>query len=393
MRGEEVFEKLKRTGAFNTSLANEEKKRQIFLEVWNDCSARFRRNYDRSGRERNSDGVGFGYLVEEFAKRSSRIQHNTPSGEHIADLLLGFLRNGDEFGMTGIRRRLRNPDFLQVEIIGRRILVTGIVEVKASAETLRAKLDSQIVYQEGNLRMLSAAIENKKSVGSAHSFFKKRAIVVAEELAKVVAVPMGEGDKVKAFLPDGWICVEIEFSYEELVFIAQAIWPGFMTRGVKQPVAPEGYIARFEREFLTPLFEFAAGRLKRVLYDSTISKIPAREMLLLIACLGKIPLLDKDINWIADFLNRNEFYGLFPMHTEPLKKLTKREKESSDKLMGWYLGLRPGQSGYTAREHVLFFLSNLSSFSTILNAALKNDEESFVRVGKMDNYDLVSFIG
>lgn len=393
MKGEEVFEKLKRTDIFNTSLANEEKKRQIFLEVWSSCFTRFRRDYGRDGLERDSDGGGFGYLVEEFARQSSRIQHNTPKGEHIADLLLGFLRNGDEFGMTGLRRRLHNPDFLQVEITGRRVLVTGIVEVKATAEALRGKLDSQIANQESNLRRLASAIENKKHVGSAHSFFQKRKIVVAEKLTKIITVPMGEGDKVRTFLPDGWECVEIEFSYEELVFIAQSIWPGFTVRGIKQFSFSEGYIAKFEREFLTPLFEFAEGRLKSVLYDSALSKIPAREMLIAIACLGKIPLLNNDINWVAAYLNRREFYGLFPVHTEPPKRLTKKEEQLSDKLTKWYLDRRPEQKKDAAREHVLFFLSNLDFFSRVLNDALKNDEESLTRVGKMDSYDLLSFLG
>lgn len=393
MRGEEVFEKLKRTGAFNTSLANEKKKRQIFLEVWNDCLTRFRRDYGQDGLERHSDGVGFGYLVEEFAKRSPRFQRNTAKGEHVADLLLGILRNGDEIGMAaGINRRLYNPDFLQIEITGRRVVVTGIVEVKASAEALRAKLDSQIAYQEGNLRMLASAIENKKQAGSAPSFFKKGTLAIAEELAKTVVVPMGEGEKVEAFLPDGWKCVEIEFSYEELVFIARSIWPGFTARRVKNPAFSEGFIARFEREFLTPLVEFAGGRLKNVLYDSAMPKIPSREILLSIACLEKIPLLDSDINWIAAFLNRNEFYGLFPMYAEPLKKLTKQEVKLLDKLVGWYLGLRPGQAKDIAREYVLFFLLNTSSFSMVLNAALKSNRESLRRVSKMDDYDLLSFI-
>lgn len=396
MRGEEVFEKLKRKNIFNAFLGTEMEKRKIFLGVWDKCFVRFRRDFDRIGFGRGTgDGAGFGYLIEEFARRSSRIRRNTPKGDQVADLLLGFLRNGDDFGTVGLAKRLYNPDFIQVDITGRLILITGMVEVKASAEALRAKLDSQIASQESSLRRLISAIENKKQAGSAHPFFQKRKIAIAEKLLKIIAVPAGEGDKVRAFLPKDWECVEIEFSRQELVFIAQLIWPGFTDGGTCQLAFSEGYIARFEREFLDRLVEFVKGRFKNILSDSAIREIPAREILLAISCLGKIPLLDNDINWTAAYFNRREFYGLFPAYSiEPMKELARNEKDLFSKLVRWYIGSSPGpEKEKKAREHALFFLSNLSALSKVLNASLKKDMESYLRVSKMDDFDLNSLLG
>lgn len=392
MRGEEVFEKLKRTDSFDTSIATESQKRRIFLDVWEKCAASLRREYNRSGLSRTSDGVGFGYLVEEFARQSSRVPRNTQRGAHIADLLLGFLRSGDEFGMTGLRKRLYNPDFLQVEITGRRIVITGLTEVKASAEALRMKLDSQIANQEGNLRVLVAAIENKKQTGSAHQFFKKRKILVAENMNKVVVVPLGEGNKVRAFLPQDWGCVELEFSYRELVFIAKSIWPDFKAGSSQQTATSDGYIAVFERDFLAPLTDLIGGRLQGILSESKVKKIPAREILLAVSCLGKIPLLDNDINWMASYLQRSEFFGLFPGYVTPTEELTRPEKTLLDKLVEWHLRQRLGLNRDTVREHALFFLFNLNSFKKVLYTALRNDEESSARVSRMDDYNLSAFL-
>lgn len=393
MRGEEVFEKLKRKNIFDVSSVGEAEKRRIFLNVWDRCFKDLRRNFDRRGFSRESeDNNGFGYLVEEFARQSSRIPRNTSKGNQIADLLLSFLRNGDEFGLVGFKGRLHNPDSLGITISGRRVVITGIIEVKASAETLRSRLNSQIANQENNVRKLAAVIEDKKQLGSVHSFFQKRKIIVAEKLLKLVAVPAGEGSKVRVFLPKDWECIEIEFSHNELVFIAQIIWPEFTIRETSQSVFSEGYIVRFEREFLALLVDFAKSRFQKILCDSSLKNIPAKEILLAISCLGRIPLLDNDINWIADYLNRRKLYGLFPTHIDPVEKLNKKEGELFDKLVKWYLDLRPGQEKI-AREHALFFLSNVSCFLKVLNTELKKDVESSARLGRMDGYDLASFLG
>ena len=217
--------------------------------------------------------------------------------------------------------------------------------------------------------------------------------MVADKLVKIVLVPLGEGDQIKALLPGGWERVEMEFSYQELVFVAKLIWPGLVNRRSQQPVSTEGYIVGFEREFLNPLLEFSERRLKNIFFDSTVKKIPAREILLLISCLGKIPLLDNDINWVAGYLNRREFYGLFPVYPAQPKALTRKDEELLNKLMEWYFGQRPEADKNQAREHVLFFLSNLDHFACVLSAALKSDEESFVRVSRMDSYDIGSFVG
>lgn len=390
MKPEEVFESLKRKNIFDISLVSEARKREIFLKVWERSAHRLRREYNREGFGRNSDDIGFGYLIEEFAKNSLMIPHNTDRGNHVAELLLSFLRNGDDFGITGLKGKLCNPDFLEVKITGRRTVINGIVEIKSSAEALRKKLDSQIINQEPNLRKLISAIENKKTFGNAHSFFQKRKIVVAEKLSKKIMVPLGEGDKARALLSDGWECVEIEFSYQELIFIAQAIWPGFENRTSRQSIG-DGYLADFEREFIEPLIAFSGQRLRDVLCDSAIKKIPTKEILLGIACLGKIPLLDKDINWLASYMNRNEFYGLFPAYPEKELRLMEN-RELSDGLMKWYLNFQPKVGKEKASEHILFFLLNVENFSKVLSTSLKNDEQSSLRLNGMDIFSLTSFI-
>lgn len=393
MRGEEVFENLKRQKIFDLSLANEAEKREIFLSVWDRCVDRFRRDYNREGFGRNLNDIGFGYLVEEFARYSLKLSRNTSFGDHAANLLLGFLRNGDESGVTSFKKSLYNPDFLHIKITGRLIVVTGLVEVKSSAEALRTKLDSQISGQEPNLRKLVSSIQENKEAGRTYDFFRKRKIIVAEKLDKTIAVPLGEGDKARAILPVDWKCVELEFSYQELVFVARAIWPGFIGRDSFQSEASEGYIAKFEREFLAPLVEFTERRIKHVFDDSKMQNVPAREILLSISCLKRIPLLSKDINWIESYFKRRKFFGLFPAYPDQLEALTREDEELLAILMKWYLGLRPGANRENIKEHALFLLSNFKSFSKILGDALRIDKESSARINQMDEFSLNSFIG
>lgn len=216
----DIFHMLLSSSAFSPSSSSILTKYEIFYDFWMKEVNWLRSQFDEHGDAKDgSQTRGFGFLVEEFARRSKRLPlGNTESGQRMADALLRALHEGDS-DVAQLGRSQSQSDLLWVKQVGQRTTVIGIGEVKSSYEAFRKKT-AQLSRQEKALKLISEKISGT----NAHPFFQKKKVEIADELTKVLLVPSGEKERFQ-YKPEGWEITEIEFTHRELVFIAKLVWP------------------------------------------------------------------------------------------------------------------------------------------------------------------------
>jgi len=365
MDGYAVFEELKRTNVYREEVS-EKIKKKIFLSVWHKSVDTLRDDFGPTGI--STDGtVGFGYLVEEFTKYSPRIPKNSKAGEHIAQLLLGILHTGDR-SLVGVHRTMPNPDILWIKCKGHLVEITGIAEIKASSIAAQQSR-KQIEFQDTSIRRILMHIEDEKKSGSAHRFFKTRKFAIREPLQKILIVPAGQELYLSSRLLKGWQCAELEFSYNELIFMAQKLWPQFRPERVFQQ---NGILALFEKNFLEPFFEIWRHKTNSI---CRLDDTPYRELILFACATKRFPVENKEIelverlmkNWECDF------------RSHPEKMLIEHELNAWEtQFMDIYR--EPGKSA----RPIIFFLSLLRAFSLQLIKYQK-------KIEAMDPFDILDF--
>src|SRR3989344_4657627 len=261
----DIFSMMVVSCVFEPRSASIEEKRRIFGKFWASDVSRLRGDFDSAGRKPKTDDLGFGFLVEGFARHSDRLpERNTEKGEEIAKTILSVFHSGRKNKIVQLEHSLSNSDFLWIKQTGRLITVTGIGEVKSSYKAALQKIGGQLKRQETSLSFLAKRFEEAKVNKENNDFFQKRKVVIAENLERVLIVPFGEGEQVRCndkFA--GWQIIELEFSYEELIFIAQQIWPDFRP---EIQIGP-GKLANLD-QIAFGLGEWIKPRLDRVFYDS-----------------------------------------------------------------------------------------------------------------------------
>ncbi|MDP3697207.1 MAG: hypothetical protein Q8R55_04225 [Candidatus Taylorbacteria bacterium] len=302
-----VFEDMVLSSAFEPRSASIEEKRQIFGKVWAESVSWLQNSFNQAGWDPKTESYGFGFLVEAFVRHSDRLlKRNTEKGEKAAREILSELQSGNR-GQIRLGHSQSNSDFLWVELVGRRVTVTGIGEVKASYKAASQKIGGQLKRQERSLGFLAETLRATKSEGSTRGYFKKRGVVVSENLERFLIVPFGEGEKARQDGKfSGWQVVEIEFSYIELVFVAQRIWPDFRLD------------VNIGSGKLTNLFKIAgelAGwikpKLDSIFADSEefgrSNPLPHFELGLFFLATGKTPMLEDEVRWAAELV-RSSFW-------------------------------------------------------------------------------------
>lgn len=375
MSAGKVWQALIHSSAFRMSSV--EPKRTILNSFWREEAKRLAAEYGVDGMRREHDEVvnGFGYLVEEFARRSQKFPPNTEAARRLERLILGALHSGD--ASLGVGRRLYNPDILWIRFAGRRAEIFGLAEVKSSRQAYERK-PAQLLYQEDSLRRVVQEIRSSKAAGSAVKFFAKRKITVSDEFRKVLIVPAG---KAKEFErpPNGWELKEMEFSYDELVFIAKHLWPKFMP----EVSFGEGPLGKFEREFLQPLEEFAQIRFHNAFPDTTLRRFPTRELLYFTLATRQMPLLDEEIEFVARGVRGVGFETKVPIAPLGLKDLTDGENQFFNKF-----SMLCGDTSQM-RNHILYFLFCLRGFSEKLVPWCRRQEVR-EKVRHLAEYDIVA---
>lgn len=356
MNADRIFSELTQTDAYGGT-APLQVKRDIFLSVWKEDLPLLKSQYNEEGV--GSDGEnGFGFLTEAFAKKSPRVPRNTKAGDRLARLLIHALQTGDE--AIGTSRRFYNPDFIWIENTGRRAVIAGIGEVKSSAEAF-GKSAEQISGFEPSLRTLLKKIEEDKRSGKALRWLAFKKIEMAENFKKTLIMPAGQ-KKRTGDLPAGWEALEIEFSYDELVFAAQRVWPKFGAH--KNPQVKGGYLAGYEG-LLQNLERWAEPILKRVFADSSLNPFPTREYLFFSFTIGKLPLTDKQVGSAVACVSESDFIPSFPPRHINLSDISKWERKFLEHFTSLY-----GQDNKTL-NYLLHFLHDFRSFSARLKKVIK----------------------
>lgn len=351
---EKVFNALTRTAVY-AHVAPLATKREILCAVWQEEIPCLTERYDQRGIGAN-DEVGFGFLVEAFAKRSPKVPRNSKAGERLAKLLISVMQSGDS--TVGVGRKLQNPDLIWVENTGRRAVITGIGEIKSSVQALSQRLE-QLTNFESGLRIIAKKIQRDKDVDRTINYLRRKKVELANPLKKLLVLPNGEKAKAK-WLPAGWEVLEIEFSYDELVFIAQQVWPEFR----KDFKPGEGYLPRYEREFTAKLVEWGKLRFNKIFARTTLQPFPTHEYLLYALAIGELPLADRQVELATACVKEADPALSFPPQLLNPASLSVWERKFMK-----YFCLLWGE-GEENKKYILHFLHDRRSFVARLREIL-----------------------
>lgn len=357
-----IFSMLVCSSAFEPQSGSIETKGHIFGKFWSGGDASWlQKAFGSDGKEPQTGDSGFGFLVECFARHSDRIpKKNTEKGEEAAREILSELHLGKR-GNIRLGSSQSNSNFLWVKLIGRRILVTGIGEVKSSYQVASRKVGGQLKRQETSLDFLVEKLEEAKT-NKAINFFQRRKVVVSESLERVLIVPFGEGEKARRDEKfSGWQVVELELSYGELIFIAQQIWPDFRP---DIQIGP-GKLANLDQMALK-LGEWAKPRLDGIFNDSeefgVHNPLPYFELGLFILATGKTPLLEDEVLWSTELV-RNSFWPAiqrclnFFLNSTPRPEVDFSEREKGLFAKFWYVLTSKRED----LEYFLYFIRSLNA--------------------------------
>lgn len=355
-----VFEDMILSSAFEPRSASIEEKRLIFGKVWAGDILRLRTSFDSAGMDYGNESYGFGFLVEAFARHSKKLPiKNTEKGEEVAQAILSELRTGNG-GQIRLGQSQSNSDFLGVKLTGRLITVTGLGEVKSSYKAASQKVGGQLKRQERSISFLAEQLKSSKAKKSVSGFFKKRGVVVSDKLERFLIVPFGQGEAARQDEEfSDWQIVELEFSYDEITFVAQQIWPDFRSN-VK--IGPGK---------LTNLFQVAGNlsdwikpRLDNVFSDSKEfgphNQLSYFELGLFFLATGKVPLTEDEVRWSAELLRESFWPALqkclsFFVNSTPCPETDFSERDKAILKKFWYVLT----SNRGDLEHFIYFLRSL----------------------------------
>lgn len=316
----DIFHLLLNSSAFTPSDASIITKFEIFHDFWMNEVNWLRGQYDERGVATDgTDNRGFGFLVEEFARRSKKLPPalvNTERGQRMAGAILNALHAGNS-DVVQLGRSRSQGDLLGVRQKGRLTTIVGVGEVKSSFEAFKKKF-GQLGRQERSLTFFTERIS-----GSTHSLFRKKKVEVADDLKKYLIIPFGQRERfVGCYLSGDIEIVEIEFSYHELAFVAKLVWP-YVLPGLV-----------FERNEIQVLWAFIAGELNDFIRPRTnevlaVEQFSCWELGLFAWATSRLPVLDEDRQLAVELVRRLYWEALENVLRSPidLSDLNGREKE------------------------------------------------------------------
>lgn len=356
MTASQVFAALKRSTCFRPHLGAG-RKWAILTAFWDERVEYFRQNFTKDGGEERDFKQGFGSLVEDIARRSPKFHKNTPAGAYLEAEILTALHTGDD-SFVPVAGRRSNPDNLWLEMRGRRAEILALSEIKSSVGAVSKSME-QIHNLERSIRDTAERIAKAKSDREANDFFAKRKVVVRDPLRKILVVPAFEGNKIQV-LPGGWEILEIEFTYEELVFISQQIWPDFRPDMKFEPRLT--YVQKCRKEFLAKLVNWAGPKFDAIFAGGTGIEGVSTEGLLLF-CLGtkQMVYLEDEAEFVSKEMLKFPFFRRHPQFLR-WSQLDEWEKQFVQKTLKLFGGTKD------QRDHVLYFLFCLREFKMKLES-------------------------
>jgi len=232
--GKKVFAMLKASPVYNNIPELETEKERIVGEVWGGVMIKFiHEQYYPAGLEiipayrslSNKQEIinGFGFFVEEFAERTYVISRNTEEARKIDWALRSTLHNADHSYAVFVP--MPHPDIICIDLSPDMGRITAIVEVKSSASGFEYKPE-QLERSEESVTFLVQRIEQMRMKNVLNDVFTHHKLEVAEDLQKILLLPKGERNKIASEWPEIQIR-EMEFTAEEIKFMARLIWPEF----------------------------------------------------------------------------------------------------------------------------------------------------------------------
>ena len=149
-----------------------------------------------------------GFMVESCARFSRQLPRNTPRANEFSQTIIEYLK----------KEKRCNPDYLWLNIRGKRITVTGIGEVKSHTNNIAHK-PPQVFFQEENIRRLMQSNVLQSLFPSSHR------LVWAENFMRYLILPRSSGMLylLPPSVPLEWVVREIEFTLQEILFLKQLL--------------------------------------------------------------------------------------------------------------------------------------------------------------------------
>lgn len=346
------------SSAFSPDSAPILTKWDILMKFWEQEVPYLQARFGSDGRDPADPSFnGFGFVIEGLARQSPKLPRNTERGEVASQLIGSVLHYGGSDFVQQTERRA-NSDQIWLDYVGRRVTIRGIGEVKASFDSFKNR-QWQLGRQEGAIRQFVRDLEMGKAT---HEFFKKRKLVVSEELQKLLIVPFGEGAKFNGHVSNGWKVVELEFSRNEALFISQQIWPDFRP----DVRFKSGLLANFET-----VVEKFVSHLKPTLDELFVElkdRVPQRELSLFLLATGKLVMTEEAMNWVKSTVETCYWSAVQNCLDKPMKRDNLSQAESKHYDMFLY-DLTDDQGS------LLFFLNFVRCLSAEVIARVRKDHQ------------------
>lgn len=383
---EKTFEMLIRSIAFDPASAPLKVKKRILAQAWNAGSMRTLVHIFGPAGLNTKGENGFGFLVEALASASNNTPKNTPLGERFSRGFLYVLSTGDAGG-GGTGFSSSNPDRMLIRIGKNEITIVGMVEVKSSANIVEQSAD-QLLKHEGSVSTLTASLIRTRAETYADWLEHKR-VKVQTPLRKVLVVPHGQTGFSRKTFPLGWEIHELEFTYDELVFLARILWPEFR----KDKIFGLNAFARYEKRFLLELIEYQTRFWKEIFRGNRL--VPFKELTMFACALRKIPAHGGPISAVSAMCRKYDYL----LHRYPTVKI------GSQKLTAWEKAflkkfLRLKETGefapYTHEAElqiqILIFLQNLRAFQRAVQKEIRQMPSDPKLKWIFEEYDLTKVL-
>ena len=263
-----------------------------------------------------------GFMVESCARFSRQLPRNTPRANEFSQTIIEYLK----------KEKLCNPDYLWLNIRGKRITITGMGEVKSHTNSIAHK-PNQVFFQQENVCRLIQSNDMRFILPSSHR------LMLAENFIRYLILPRSSGMLylLPPSIPLGWEVREIEFTLQEILFLKQLLIDEALTseKNPHFPVCLEGLyqllvqdvIQRTEKIMLTFF-----GHLPFIEAKKNLNALVAWSLLW-----ESVPISQQSISRVlqwadnAHYDNKNVL-ELLTFPPASLVKLHKKEKVSCDLL-------------------------------------------------------------
>lgn len=146
-----------------------------------------------------------GFLMECCAEFSGQIPRNTPRAEEFSRMIIAYLEG----------EKLYAPDYVWMNIRGRRIGIIGLGEVKSHPRVVFRKPFQTLLQRQNIEKMVQSGLMSR--------LLKTKAKIVYErETVNYLIVPRLDTNRffhLPHTMPLGWEIREIEFSFPEIMFL------------------------------------------------------------------------------------------------------------------------------------------------------------------------------